>query len=581
MATINVKDAAGSTVAIEKPNANGQATMALSRPVVLASDQTPVKMGASVTSWLPAYDGSNGGDGVIAVDDVGNLNTRSQVLTDEGGFRANFANASTWASIGSLTFTNGSDTVTGGTTLLSLDVNIGDYVRLDADGVQVQIVAISDTEITLDGNYSGTGGTGASSRSKLKTSISAGATITVTNGQAVFASGTGASEVSYIARLIDVPALVANAQITLSQRIANQSFYVGLADNPNPTLAKSYSLFLFDGTRNTTAKLITARNPSTVPTGGEIQTTSLTISATSSAAEYRLELLRDRAMAFQNDSLKGTNKIALPAQSDMMYFVCAWVNGATPPATSTTATLDFVQVANNNELAVSFITREAQPVKITDGTNFMPMADAASRRQYAQLTDGTNSASVLATINALKTDLSSVAGTATVNGGVAGVQAVGGNVAHSAARTCNPITVGGQVTTTLDTSLTQGDVSYLMQSTAGQLLVKEYGSAENDWSYTGVITTNTQTALKAAGAASIRNHCTSLQLMNTSATATTFLLQDGSTTIWQIQLPASMTMPIIVDFRTPKRGTAATAMNFTLGTTGANVFVNASGFQSF
>jgi hypothetical protein len=40
MATMNVKDAAGSTVAVEKPLTPGQATMANSRPVVLASDQS-------------------------------------------------------------------------------------------------------------------------------------------------------------------------------------------------------------------------------------------------------------------------------------------------------------------------------------------------------------------------------------------------------------------------------------------------------------------------------------------------------------------------------------------------------------
>lgn len=42
MATINVKDAAGSTVALEKPLVAGQAAMAASRPVVIASDQSAI-----------------------------------------------------------------------------------------------------------------------------------------------------------------------------------------------------------------------------------------------------------------------------------------------------------------------------------------------------------------------------------------------------------------------------------------------------------------------------------------------------------------------------------------------------------
>ena len=42
MATINVKDAAGSTVALEKPLAPGQTTMSASRPVAIASDQSAI-----------------------------------------------------------------------------------------------------------------------------------------------------------------------------------------------------------------------------------------------------------------------------------------------------------------------------------------------------------------------------------------------------------------------------------------------------------------------------------------------------------------------------------------------------------
>lgn len=38
MATMNVKDAAGSTVAVEKPNANGRAAAAASRPIALSTE---------------------------------------------------------------------------------------------------------------------------------------------------------------------------------------------------------------------------------------------------------------------------------------------------------------------------------------------------------------------------------------------------------------------------------------------------------------------------------------------------------------------------------------------------------------
>ena len=158
---------------------------------------------------------------------------------------------------------------------------------------------------------------------------------------------------------------------------------------------------------------------------------------------------------------------------------------------------------------------------------------------------------------------------------------ISGKAAHSAAVSGNPVYVGGRVTSTLDTSLVEGDASAVMMTTAGQTIVKPYASGENDWQYTGALTTNVAVAAKAAGAASIRNYVASLQVQNTSATATTFLLQDGASTIFQISLPASMTLPVTVNFSSPLRGTAATAMNVNCGTTGANVLTNVQGYQSF
>lgn len=156
-----------------------------------------------------------------------------------------------------------------------------------------------------------------------------------------------------------------------------------------------------------------------------------------------------------------------------------------------------------------------------------------------------------------------------------------GNVAHSTASSGNPVRVGGRVITTLDTTLIQGDVSDLAITSGQQVVVKPFASSENDWQFTGTLTTNVATAARAAGAASIRNFVTSVTVQNTNATATTFLIQDGATTIWQISLPASMTLPVTFNWDTPLRGTAATALNVNCGTTGANVLTNVSGFQSF
>lgn len=62
---------------------------------------------------------------------------------------------------GDPTFSNGSPTVTGTTTLFLSEVQAGQFIRLDADLEWVEVQSVdSDTQITLTGNYGGTGGTG-------------------------------------------------------------------------------------------------------------------------------------------------------------------------------------------------------------------------------------------------------------------------------------------------------------------------------------------------------------------------------------------------------------------------------------
>jgi hypothetical protein len=140
--------------------------------------------------------------------------------------------------------------------------------------------------------------------------------------------------------------------------------------------------------------------------------------------------------------------------------------------------------------------------------------------------------------------------------------------------------VGGKVRTAVDTTLAAGDAMSHTGTSGMQLLVKPYGLPETDWQFTSLLTTATATAAKAAGAASVRNYVTAIQYQNTSATASEIQIQDGATAVWRGQAPASMAQPAIVAFPTPLRGTAATALNVQLITTGTNTFVNLQGFQA-
>lgn len=100
------------------------------------------------------------------------------------------------------------------------------------------------------------------------------------------------------------------------------------------------------------------------------------------------------------------------------------------------------------------------------------------------------------------------------------------------------------------------------------------------WTYTSPtpLTDLTIIALKAANANAI-NVLKGLQFFNTSATATIIQVRDGTTPIWRGLAAANGTHPIIVNFDIPLMGTINTALNFAAETTGANLYINAQGYE--
>lgn len=112
----------------------------------------------------------------------------------------------------------------------------------------------------------------------------------------------------------------------------------------------------------------------------------------------------------------------------------------------------------------------------------------------------------------------------------------------------------------------------------GQAALPDYRFGAT-WDYNGTVTVTTDTAIKAAAGAGLRNCITSLQLQNTGAAATTFVVKDGATVKWQCQLPAAMALPVDMEFITPIKSSANTALNIACGTA-SSVFVNAQGYVS-
>lgn len=163
-----------------------------------------------------------------------------------------------------------------------------------------------------------------------------------------------------------------------------------------------------------------------------------------------------------------------------------------------------------------------------------------------------------------------------------------GQTAHSAASTGSPVRIGGRVNTAVDTTLVAGDASDLFMTTSGAAVNKPYAAPEVDWQVTSgaaAFTATGSTVLKAAGAAGVRNYLTALQVCNTSTTLSVIVtILDGAAVIWATQLPPNATTlpvtPTVIDFPTPLRGTAATAMNIQFAAATVAAFYNVQGYQA-
>lgn len=161
--------------------------------------------------------------------------------------------------------------------------------------------------------------------------------------------------------------------------------------------------------------------------------------------------------------------------------------------------------------------------------------------------------------------------------------ALTGPAAHDAVISGNPLRLAGRAINANYAAVANGDVADLVTTLVGALVQKPFSIPEADWQFAsaaGGIVNTTDVVAAAARAAGIRNYVTAIQLRNANAVATEFVIKDGSTVIWRTQLPANMTGSMEVEFPTPVRGAAATAINLQCVTTGAAVYANVQGYQA-
>ena len=185
---------------------------------------------------------------------------------------------------------------------------------------------------------------------------------------------------------------------------------------------------------------------------------------------------------------------------------------------------------------------------------------------------GTGAATIGALTANQSVNVAQIAGTATVTGGVAGLQAVAGNVAHDAAVTANPLGIGAQMESMGDSAPltragTDGDAVKLA-TTDGALYVIPTGP--QTWSYhENSSSALTDTTVHAAPGAGLSLYITDVKFSTNAATAFSLLIEEGTTTTvlgpWYLEAVAGRGASI--NFSTPKKITANTLISVT--TTGA------------
>jgi len=85
-------------------------------------------------------------------------------IFDNAHAQIGVGNGSLGALTGTITFTNGSKTVTGSGSSFTTELAVGDRIQLDADATLMKVAAIAtDISLTLDNLYDDTGGAGAAS----------------------------------------------------------------------------------------------------------------------------------------------------------------------------------------------------------------------------------------------------------------------------------------------------------------------------------------------------------------------------------------------------------------------------------
>lgn len=202
---------------------------------------------------------------------------------------------------------------------------------------------------------------------KWDTVVGTGGNATITAGQLVLGSGNTANSETYVMtkETFYIPFRI-SFSLTLSQRIANQSFYVeAVSVDPVTGLPDGIHScgWLFDGTSATIGKYV-VQSSGLAPL---VSAASTVVTTANGTGHFEVEPFADEAW-FHSGVLDANTGRAnsyrrhqqIPDPNALYKIRVRWLNGATAPASNTNASLQFVAIQDYQELTAEITAGRGQ-----------------------------------------------------------------------------------------------------------------------------------------------------------------------------------------------------------------------------
>lgn len=484
---------------------------------------------------------SRGAADNLQVDSDKNLMTRGPVTTDEGSFRDEFAPSNYPSTTfeknltGTVTFTNGSATITGSGTAFLTELTHDMYVKLSTDATSAWMKVrgvLSNTSAVLDDVYTGTGGAGTGHRTFWKNSTASGTTYTIGSNNLTVTTGTTSGGHFECVHDVDYLPMVMNFSLQLSQKIANQRFRIGFFDSTTTSGAGSnnaaYVEFTAASTTITNCVFVTQSGPNAADT---LTSSALTITSPATAQLFRIEIVADAARLYQGETLLVTHKNKLPNFYSPL-FIAAFTDNTAAAGSTTTVTIDFLSSNNLDAFALTGLTT---PVQIGGalGTAGSPLITKVTNTTPGASDEGmvVRGAGSFTAAQATASNLNAQ---------------VVGNAASAASDSGNPVKVGALGKTSLPTGVTDGQRVNSFADKYGRLIVKPHGMREIVTYQTTTITSSTSETTVGTAVASTFLELHTCIVANSSATDCTVTFKDATagSTRFTVHCPGRMTIPV-------------------------------------